>query len=83
MDWDWWEETGGLQSMGSQSQTGLTHHMSQEGVSQSDVSAQRLLKKKKNTATFTKSGSNLNKTISEYEYFSHGILESSFTYQSI
>ena len=83
MDWDWWEETGWSTVHGiTKSQTGLTHDMSQQGVGQNDVSAQRLLKKKK-TAAFTKSGSHLNKTTSEYEYFSHGIIESLFIYHSI
>ena len=58
--------------------------MSQEGVSQSDISAQRTLKKKKKKKlSFAKSGSHLNKTTSEYEYFSHGTIESSFRYHSI
>ena len=57
--------------------------MSQQGVGQNDVSAQRLLKKKQKTAAFTKSGSHLNKTTSEYEYFSHRIIESLFIYHSI
>ena len=57
--------------------------MSQEGVSQSDISAQRTLKKKKKKLSFAKSGSHLNKTTSEYEYFSHGTIESSFRYHSI
>ena len=74
--------------MGSQRvRQGLTHHMSQEGVSQSDISAQRTLKKKKKNKktklSFAKSGSHLNKTTSEYEYFSHGTIESSFRYHSI
>ena len=75
---DWWVTVHGI----TKSQTGLTHHMSQEGVSQSGISAQRTLKKKK-PASFAKSGSHLNKTTSEYEYFSHGTIESSFRYHSI
>ena len=39
---DWWVTVRGI----TKSQTGLTHHMSQEGVSQSGISAQRTLKKK-------------------------------------